>query len=61
MSDGYAKTYKELIETTDWSNTDAVVTPGVTTAMAHCGYEPTAVLATTKSLRESIRAAVGTH
>ena len=26
--------------------------------MAHCGYEPTAVLATTQSLRESLRAAV---
>jgi len=24
--------------------------------MAHCGYEPSAVLATTSSLRESIRA-----
>jgi hypothetical protein len=29
--------------------------------MAHCGYEPSAVLATQKSLRESLRAAVGTH
>jgi len=27
--------------------------------MAHCGYEPTAVLATMGSLRESIRAAAG--
>jgi hypothetical protein len=26
--------------------------------MAHCGYEPTAVLATTRSLRESLRALV---
>jgi hypothetical protein len=25
--------------------------------MAHCGYEPTAVLATMSSLKESIRAA----
>jgi hypothetical protein len=24
--------------------------------MAHCGYEPSAVLATTSSLRESLRA-----
>jgi hypothetical protein len=24
--------------------------------MAHCGYEPTAVLASTSSLRESLRA-----
>jgi hypothetical protein len=27
--------------------------------MAHCGYEPSAVLATTSSLRESIRALRG--
>jgi hypothetical protein len=27
--------------------------------MAHCGYEPTAVIATMGSLRESLRAAVG--
>jgi hypothetical protein len=24
--------------------------------MAHCGYEPTAVLATTRSLKQSLRA-----
>jgi hypothetical protein len=24
--------------------------------MAHCGYEPTAVLATTKSMKQSMRA-----
>jgi hypothetical protein len=29
--------------------------------MAHCGYEPTAVIATTKSLKESLRAAVSTR
>jgi hypothetical protein len=27
--------------------------------MAHCGYEPTAVLQTTRSLRQSLRALVG--
>jgi hypothetical protein len=26
--------------------------------MAHCGYEPTAVLATTRSVRQSLRAMV---
>jgi hypothetical protein len=26
--------------------------------MAHCGYEPTAVLAATKSLKQSLRAMV---
>ena len=61
MSDGYAKTYKELIETTDWAKYGRGRDPRCDNCMAHCGYEPTAVLATTKSLRESIRAAVGTH
>jgi hopanoid biosynthesis associated radical SAM protein HpnH len=61
MSDGYAKTYKELLETTDWSKYGRGKDPRCDNCMAHCGYEPTAVLATTKSLRESLRAAVGTH
>jgi hypothetical protein len=29
--------------------------------MAHCGYEPSAVAAMTKSFRQVLRAAVGTH
>ncbi len=58
MSDGYAKTYQELLETTDWSKYGRGRDPRCDNCMAHCGYEPTAVLATTKSLRQSVRAAV---
>jgi hopanoid biosynthesis associated radical SAM protein HpnH len=58
MSDGYAETYKELIETTDWDTYGRGKDPRCANCMAHCGYEPSAVLATTKSLRQSIRAAV---
>ena len=61
MSDGYAKTYKELLETTDWSKYGRGNDPRCDNCMAHCGYEPTAVLATMNSLRQSLRAAVGTH
>ena len=61
MGDGYAATYKELLETTDWSKYGRGNDPRCDNCMAHCGYEPTAVLATTKSLRESLRAALGTH
>ncbi|HVB06986.1 MAG TPA: adenosyl-hopene transferase HpnH [Acidimicrobiales bacterium] len=61
MSDGYASSYKELLETTDWSKYGRGNDERCDNCMAHCGYEPTAVLATTKSLRESLRAAVGTH
>ncbi|HEX5557717.1 MAG TPA: adenosyl-hopene transferase HpnH [Gaiellales bacterium] len=59
MSDGYASTYKELLETTDWSKYGRGNDPRCANCMAHCGYEPTAVLATTGSLRESVRAMAG--
>ena len=59
MSDGYTSTYKELIETTDWSAYGRGRDPRCENCMAHCGYEPTAVLQTTRSLRQSLRALVG--
>ncbi|HET9691760.1 MAG TPA: adenosyl-hopene transferase HpnH [Acidimicrobiales bacterium] len=58
MSDGYTETYRELIETTDWDRYGRGKDPRCANCMAHCGYEPSAVLATTGSLRQSIRAAV---
>jgi hopanoid biosynthesis associated radical SAM protein HpnH len=57
MADGYAKTYKELVETTEWEKYGRGRDPRCDNCMAHCGYEPTAVLATTKSFKESLRAA----
>src|SRR5438445_5960962 len=59
MSDGYVKTYKELIETTDWDAYGRGKDPRCANCMAHCGYEPSAVLATMSSPRETIRAARG--
>ncbi len=59
MADGYAKTYSELIETTDWDAYGRGKDPRCANCMAHCGYEPSAVIATTSSLRESIRAVRG--
>jgi hopanoid biosynthesis associated radical SAM protein HpnH len=56
MSDGYAKTYKELVETTEWDKYGRGRDPRCANCMAHCGYEPSAVLATVGSLRESLRA-----
>jgi hopanoid biosynthesis associated radical SAM protein HpnH len=58
MADGYTETYKELIETTDWEQYGRGRDKRCANCMAHCGYEPTAVLATTKSLRQSLRAAL---
>ena len=56
MSDGYAKTYRELIETTDWDRYGRGRDPRCENCMAHCGYESTAVLATTHSFKQSLRA-----
>jgi len=58
MSDGYTETYRELIETTDWSKYGRGRDPRCDNCMAHCGYEPTAVIASTKSLRQALRAMV---
>ncbi|MBI5629478.1 MAG: adenosyl-hopene transferase HpnH [Elusimicrobia bacterium] len=41
---GYAKTYKELLETTDWSKYGhASGNPKCANCMTHCGFEPTSV------------------
>ena len=56
MSDGYVPTYRELIEETDWDKYGRGKDPRCANCMAHCGYEPTAVLATMGSLKESLRA-----
>ncbi|GAA2759859.1 adenosyl-hopene transferase HpnH [Actinopolymorpha rutila] len=59
MSDGYAATYQELVEETDWDSYGRGRDPRCANCMAHCGYEPTAVLATMGSLRQSLRAIAG--
>jgi hopanoid biosynthesis associated radical SAM protein HpnH len=61
MADGYASSYKELVETTDWGSYGRGKDPRCANCMAHCGYEPSAVMATTRSMRQSLRALVSTH
>lgn len=57
QADGYCQTYRELLETTDWSKYGRHSgNVQCRNCMAHCGYEPTAVMATTHSLKESLRA-----
>ncbi|HVC22276.1 MAG TPA: adenosyl-hopene transferase HpnH [Candidatus Dormibacteraeota bacterium] len=58
LSDGYVGSYKELLETTEWEKYGRGRNPKCENCMAHCGYEPTAVMSTMGSLRESLRAAV---
>ncbi len=59
LADGYARTYQELVETTDWERYGRGRDPRCANCLAHCGYEPSAVLATISSLRESLRALAG--
>ena len=53
--------YRELVETTDWSAYGRGKDPRCANCMAHCGYEPSAVIASLGSLRQSLRALVNTH
>ena len=56
MADGYTTSYKDLLETTDWDSYGRGRNEKCSQCMAHCGYEPTAVIATAASLRQSLRA-----
>ncbi|HEY6377991.1 MAG TPA: adenosyl-hopene transferase HpnH [Candidatus Dormibacteraeota bacterium] len=56
LGDGYAPSYRDLLETTDWDAYGRGRNPKCANCMAHCGYEPTAVAATMASPRESVRA-----
>jgi hopanoid biosynthesis associated radical SAM protein HpnH len=43
MSDGYASSYQELLEQTDWDRYGRGRDPRCDNCMAHCGYEPSAI------------------
>jgi hopanoid biosynthesis associated radical SAM protein HpnH len=52
LQDGYADTYRELMETTTWENYGTESgNPECANCMVHCGYEPSAVNDTFGSLR----------
>jgi hypothetical protein len=44
LGEGYAKTFNELMETTDWDSYGTGKYEKCANCMAHCGYEPTAAL-----------------
>ncbi|MBI3323453.1 MAG: adenosyl-hopene transferase HpnH [Candidatus Omnitrophica bacterium] len=56
MSDGYAKSFRELIEETPWERYGTGRDPRCADCMVHCGYEATAVNDATASLRNMLRA-----
>jgi hypothetical protein len=45
LGEGYAKTFKELMDTTDWDSYGTGKYEKCANCMAHCGYEPTAATA----------------
>ncbi len=57
MADGYTETYQELLDTTDWDAYGRGKDERCANCMAHCGYEPTAVLHSMSSVKEALRAA----
>ena len=51
LQDGYADSYRELMETTEWQNYGTESgNPRCANCMVHCGYEPSAVNDTFSSL-----------
>ena len=56
LAEGYAKTFRELMETTDWdAYGQASGNPKCRDCMVHCGYEPSAVAATFGTLKGFVR------
>jgi hopanoid biosynthesis associated radical SAM protein HpnH len=52
LQDGYAESYKELMESTEWDNYGTESgNPQCANCMVHCGYEPSSVDDTFGSLR----------
>ena len=59
LGEGYAKTFTELMETTDWDAYGTGRYEKCANCMAHCGYEPTAANATLTSPLAAIKVALG--
>lgn len=62
LDDGFAPTFKDLMERTDWDRYGRGRDPRCAECMVHCGYEPTAVMDSArnplKALRVTLRGVV---
>jgi hypothetical protein len=58
LGEGYAKTFQELMETTDWDSYGTGKYEKCANCMAHCGYEPTAAEATISQPWEALKVAM---
>ena len=55
LAEGYAQTFQELMETTDWNSYGTGRYEKCANCMVHCGYEPTAVMDTTMRPLKALR------
>jgi hypothetical protein len=58
LGEGYAKTFKELMDTTDWDSYGTGKYEKCADCMAHCGYEPTAALDAVKNPLKAMKVAL---
>lgn len=58
VGEGYARSYRELIEETPWDNYGTGRNPKCANCMVHCGYEATAVNDTFRSPLKAMRVAM---
>jgi hopanoid biosynthesis associated radical SAM protein HpnH len=59
LGEGYVKTFKELMETTDWDTYGTGRYEKCANCMAHCGYEPTAADVSFKRPLKALALALG--
>jgi hopanoid biosynthesis associated radical SAM protein HpnH len=60
MADGYANTFQELMDKTDWDRYGTGRDPRCADCMVHCGYEPTAVMDAVSSPAKMLHSAFAT-
>jgi hopanoid biosynthesis associated radical SAM protein HpnH len=58
VGEGYAPSFKSLLEDTDWSKYGTGINPKCSDCMVHCGYEPTAVNDTFRRPWKALRLAL---
>ena len=58
ITDGHFDSYAQMMESTDWDSLGPGVDPRCEHCLVHCGFEPAAVLAANKSIRDVMKMAL---
>jgi len=58
VTDGHYRSYRDLLEATDWDKLGPGNDPRCEHCLVHCGFEPAAVLSAEKSFRDVMKMAV---